>query len=126
VSEQRVFRAITHHSPLATHTYLKISILHLYAELYPQIHVKLYARLQILLYFWFEQKQTLMLIKKHLLYIILVTYFIGNSVKGIAQIADINNNTSEEKVVFGNDRIKMTLDYNQKATVSSLIINGSK
>ena len=43
--------------------------------------------------------------------------------KGIAEI-DINNNTSEKKVVFGNDRINMTLDYNQKVNVSSLIING--
>ncbi|HEX5154863.1 MAG TPA: hypothetical protein VFW07_25635 [Parafilimonas sp.] len=67
-----------------------------------------------------------MLIKKHLLYFMLVTYFTSTSVKGIAQIADIINNTGEKKVVFGNDRIKMTLEYNQKANISSLIINGQQ
>src|SRR5690349_2765741 len=67
-----------------------------------------------------------MLIKERLLYFILVAYFISYSINGITQIADINNNTTEKKIVFGNDRIKMTLDYNQKANISSLIINGQQ
>jgi hypothetical protein len=64
-----------------------------------------------------------MLNKELLLCLILLGYFSGNSVESIAQIAAINNNITEKKVVFGNGRIKMTLDYNQKANVSSLIIN---
>jgi hypothetical protein len=64
-----------------------------------------------------------MLNKELLLCLILLGYFSGNSVESIAQIATINNNITEKKVVFGNGRIKMTLDYNQKANVSSLIIN---
>ena len=67
-----------------------------------------------------------MLNKELLLCLILLGYFSGNSVESIAQIAAINNNITEKKVVFGNGRIKMTLDYNQKANVSSLIINGQQ
>jgi len=67
-----------------------------------------------------------MLNKELLLCLILLGYFSGNSVESIAQIAAINNNIAEKKVVFGNGRIKMTLDYNQKANVSSLIINGQQ
>lgn len=68
-----------------------------------------------------------MLIKQRLLLLISsVTFFALISFTGIAQIANISNNTGEKKIVFDNDKIKMTLDYNKKANVSSLVVNGQQ
>jgi hypothetical protein len=41
-----------------------------------------------------------------------------------AQHITVSNNSKEKKIAFGNDKIKMVLDYNHKATISSVILNG--
>ena len=38
----------------------------------------------------------------------------------------INNNPQDKTIVFGNSKIMITLDYNQKCNVSGLTINGQK
>ena len=66
-----------------------------------------------------------MVTKKLLLLSCLLTaYFVVSSFAGKTQNVSINNNTTDKKIVFGNAKIKMTLDYNNKANVSSVIING--
>ena len=43
--------------------------------------------------------------------------------KGVAEI-EINNDSNAKVVVFGNDKISFTLDYNGKCSVTRLAING--
>src|SRR6266487_3104172 len=58
--------------------------------------------------------------------LLFITYFIGLSVICAAQRANINNDIQEKRIVFGNDKIRMTLDYNRKANISSVTLNGQK
>ncbi|MEP6682883.1 MAG: hypothetical protein ABJA35_06470, partial [Parafilimonas sp.] len=65
-----------------------------------------------------------MVIKKLLLLSCSFTaYFIVSSFAGISQNVFISNNIPAKKIMFGNDKIKMTLDYNEKANISSVIVN---
>jgi hypothetical protein len=60
-----------------------------------------------------------MLIKiSSLLHFLLAIYFIGSSSICLAQGANIDNDIRQKKIVFGNDKIRMTLDYNRKADIS--------
>ncbi len=43
-----------------------------------------------------------------------------------AQNISINNNAGERKIAFGDEKIKMILDYNSRAIVSSVVINGQQ
>lgn len=45
------------------------------------------------------------------------------SISCFAQNIFINNNKAEKVIKFGNDKIKLTLDYNKKCTISYLEIN---
>src|SRR5260221_12979444 len=43
-----------------------------------------------------------------------------------AQSIKIKNDIPDKKIFFGNKKIKMIFDYDQKANISSLIVNGQK
>src|SRR6478672_3581542 len=44
--------------------------------------------------------------------------------RSISQQVQIHNNADEKLVSFGNSKLQLKLDYNGKATISSLIVNG--
>ena len=68
-----------------------------------------------------------MTLKKPLpLHLFLVLYFIRSFHAGFAQIAKISNDVKERKIVFGNERMTITLDYNHKAAVSKVQLNGQE
>lgn len=50
-------------------------------------------------------------------------YFICSPLVVSAQNTSITNNVQDKTIVFGNDKIEMTLDYNGKANISSVIVN---
>ena len=52
--------------------------------------------------------------------------FIKMSGVCIAQAIKIKNDINDKKIVFGNEKIKLTLDYNQTANISLLVVNGQK
>ena len=65
--------------------------------------------------------------KKRLpLHLFLVLYFIGSFNAGVAQMAKISNDVKERKIVFGNEKIMVTLDYNKKVNLSSMLLNGQQ
>src|SRR5258706_13675863 len=43
-----------------------------------------------------------------------------------AQTIKIKNDLQGKKIVFGNGKIKMAFDYDQKANISLLVVNGQK
>lgn len=53
-------------------------------------------------------------------------YCMGSWSVGFAQATQINNDVKEKKIVFGNGKIAITLDYNKKANISLLSINGKE
>jgi hypothetical protein len=55
-----------------------------------------------------------------------MTCFIGTGVTGIAQQVVIKNNIKDKTVIFGNDKMNLTLDYNKKANISVLAVNGQQ
>jgi hypothetical protein len=64
-----------------------------------------------------------MVIKKHfLLHLFYMIYFIGSLSECLAQSVKINNDIKEKTVVFGNEKMTVTLDYNKKANISLLTI----
>ena len=66
-----------------------------------------------------------MIIKKCLLLqFFCIIYFIGSVNNSFAQSIKIRNVVKDKKVVFGNDKIAITLDYNKKANISLLTVNG--
>ncbi len=68
-----------------------------------------------------------MSIKKSLpLHLLLDIYFIVLSFTCVVKAANIDNNIGQKKIVFGNDKIRMTLDYDRKADISSVTLNGQK
>jgi len=65
--------------------------------------------------------------RKYFLFsLICIAYFILSAGNGAAQSVKINNDVKEKTVVFGNDKIAITLDYNKKASISSLKVNGQQ
>jgi hypothetical protein len=44
----------------------------------------------------------------------------------LAQTVKINNNAAGKKIVFGNEKMTVRLDYNKKANISLLAVNGQK
>lgn len=68
-----------------------------------------------------------MTLKKPLpLHLFLVLYFIRSFHAGFAQIAKISNDVKERKIVFGNEKMTITVDYNHKAAVSKVQLNGQE
>lgn len=68
-----------------------------------------------------------MLIKKLLLpSCLFIICFMCLPVIGIPQNVYINNNARDKIIEFGNPKIKMKLDYNAKANISSVTINGQQ
>ena len=59
----------------------------------------------------------------HLLFII---YFVGLTGGSFAQAVKINNDVAGKRIVFGNEKLQATLDYNKKANISLLTVNGQK
>lgn len=60
------------------------------------------------------------------IYLFHFIFFIGSFTGGLAQPIKINNDPGTKKVVFGNEKINITLDYNKTANVSQLVINGQQ
>ena len=68
-----------------------------------------------------------MAIKKSFLFHLFCTiYFIGSVSDSFSQSVKINNNVKDKTVVFGNEKMTITLDYNKKANISLLSINGQQ
>jgi hypothetical protein len=58
--------------------------------------------------------------------LLLVSITANISVPCLAQSVVTNNDRKNKKITFGNPKIKLTLDYNSKANISSLVVNGQK
>jgi len=58
------------------------------------------------------------------LYILIAIYFIGTISQCFAQSVHINNDIKNKKIVFGNEKIDITLDYNKKINISLMQVNG--
>lgn len=68
-----------------------------------------------------------MFIKKTVAVGISLSLFLVNlSSTCIAQAISIKNDAKVKTVTFGNNRLRLTLDYNGKASVSALAVNGQK
>ena len=64
--------------------------------------------------------------KRSLFLLLCIVYSLGSWSECSAQTGKINNDTKEKSVVFGNEKIKVTLDYNKTANISLLTINGQR
>ncbi|HVY73620.1 MAG TPA: hypothetical protein VG890_02255 [Puia sp.] len=64
--------------------------------------------------------------KCFLIPLLCIQYCIGLPEKAFAQFVKINNNLREKTIVFGNEKMTATLDYNRKANISLLEINGQQ
>lgn len=53
-----------------------------------------------------------------------VVLFVSFISPGFAQVQSIKHDTKKKTVSFGNSKIRLTLDYNAKATISSCFVNG--
>lgn len=62
------------------------------------------------------------LFTRRLIYLVIC---IGSVSECLAQ-SKINNDARAKKVVFGNEKITLTLDYNKRANVSQVIVNGQQ
>lgn len=68
-----------------------------------------------------------MILQKRLpLHLLLIIYFIGAFNQSFARQIKIQHDSKGKKVVFGNEKIMLTLDYNQKANVSKVQLNGQQ
>ncbi len=63
---------------------------------------------------------------RFLFYLLCVACSICSWNRCSAQTTTIQNNTQQKTVAFGNDKIRIILDYNKKANISSLHINGQQ
>src|ERR1035438_3120593 len=52
--------------------------------------------------------------------------FIASQSNSFAQSIKINNDPKEKIAVFGNEKMTLALDYNKKANISYLTVNGQK
>jgi len=52
--------------------------------------------------------------------------FIALANKSFPQSLQINNDDKEKIITFGNDKIRITLDYNKKANISLFVVNGQE
>ncbi|MEP7375412.1 MAG: trehalase family glycosidase [Chitinophagaceae bacterium] len=64
--------------------------------------------------------------KKFLLYFFGIIYFISSSNNCFTQSIKINNDSKEKIVVFGNEKMTVTLDYYKKANISLVTVNGQQ
>ena len=55
-----------------------------------------------------------------------IACFIGSCGEAFAQAVQIKNDIEQKLVIFGNKELSLTLDYNQKANISSLTVNGEQ
>ncbi len=68
-----------------------------------------------------------MIIRKRLpLVLFFACYFIASASNSFAQSVKISNDATKKRVVFGNEKMSVTLDYDKKVNVSSLLINGQQ
>ena len=54
----------------------------------------------------------------------LIILFLFSTVLTQATDIQITNNSAEKNVVFGNSKLMLALDYNNKCSVSKLTVNG--
>ena len=59
-------------------------------------------------------------------FLLLITLIICFPVTSFSQTTNINNDMQGKRITFGNDKIKMIFDYNGKASISSVILNGQE
>ncbi|HLK29342.1 MAG TPA: hypothetical protein VKT28_12245 [Puia sp.] len=59
-------------------------------------------------------------------HLLISIYFITSSFTCISQNILIKHDQRQKKIVFGNDKIRMTLDYDGKADISSVVLNGQQ
>lgn len=59
-------------------------------------------------------------------YYLLLVFFTGIPGVFFAQSVTISNNKDARQLVFGNKKMSMTFDYNGKAKISSLVLNGQE
>ena len=64
--------------------------------------------------------------KKNISFCLLLAYCLASTGKSFSQVVKIDNHAGEKYIVFSNEKIQATLDYNNKATISRLIINGQE
>ncbi|HEY5748068.1 MAG TPA: trehalase family glycosidase [Chryseolinea sp.] len=64
--------------------------------------------------------------KLFLFLLLCIVHAIGPWSKCSAQTTTTHHDTKEKIVAFGNEKIKITVDYNKKANISSLTINGQQ
>jgi hypothetical protein len=68
-----------------------------------------------------------MMITKSLpVFLSLIIYFTGSFNICLAQSVKINHDTKNKMIVFGNDKLSLTLDYNHTANISLLQVNGQQ
>jgi hypothetical protein len=60
------------------------------------------------------------------IFLLFTFYFLSLNFISVAQTTKISNDMERKKIVFGNDKISMELDYNQKADISAVALNGQK
>ena len=62
--------------------------------------------------------------KRNLIRCFFIFVLVGFFVAGVAQELPVKNDVQKKSVVFGNKKIRLTLDYNGKANIASLDVNG--
>ena len=68
-----------------------------------------------------------MLIRKRLLlYLSCAIYFFGSWSECVAQSIKFRNDSNKKIIEFGNEKMTLTVDYNKKANISLLMINGQQ
>ncbi len=58
------------------------------------------------------------------LYLCTLSFFIALPPACPAQNILVKNNAKEKKIVFGTEKLRLTLDYNKKAAVTEMLLNG--
>ncbi len=59
-------------------------------------------------------------------YLMLLAFFFATTVQCFSQEVSISNNSNEKYIEFGNDKMHVTLDYNNKVNISRLVLNGQE
>lgn len=59
-------------------------------------------------------------------YLACILMVFGSAIDCFGQALKINHDKQQKIIVFGNEKLNLTLDYNKKANISSLSINGRK
>ena len=65
-------------------------------------------------------------LKSILTFSFILSFFIVASISSKAQTYSVRNYPDEKRIVFGNKMVTLELDYNNKANLSSIAINGQE